>query len=128
MVMSNAESQAREMGGEKNRQAHGAENDPNRVGVTEAASGGGGGIGGRLPGDGGATVGKDLGQWVAKNLEYQLAYHSSSVNWYATEIERCQAEIEKFQEAIAWHKEYLTEAQADLEAFSAPAADSDPEE
>lgn len=119
MVEANAEGKAQQMGGAENGGSV-SENDPHRDTAATATSSVGGSIGGRLPRAGGTTGGKDLGQLVAKQLEYQLAYHSSSVQWYETEIQRCHAEIEKFREAMAWHEAYLAEAQADLEDFLAP--------
>lgn len=120
MVMSNAEGKARKVGREKNRQTNGPANDPNGVGAAEATGGGGGSVGGRLPGGDRSTNGKDFGQWVIKNLEYQLAYHSSSVDWYQVEVEKCrskiaelEAEIVRYEEAKEWHQGYHEEVQAD---------------
>lgn len=120
MVASDAKGQTSKMGPDEDGQANCSANDAGRLAAAQGSGGTGGGIGGRLPGDGGATVGKEFSQWVFKCLDYQLAYHSSSVEWYEGEIERAQAEIEKYREAIAWHQRYLAEARADLEELSMP--------
>ncbi|WP_156120005.1 hypothetical protein [Leptolyngbya sp. KIOST-1] len=81
----------------------------------------------------GGVAGKALGQWVFKYLEYQLAYHSSSIDWYQVEIEGCQkkireleAEIVRYREAIDWHRHYLDAVTIDIQALNAEAAE--PEE
>lgn len=90
----------------------------------DSSSGGGGrtggGGGGAIADDGDEPAGKDLGQWVIKNLRYQLAYHSSSVDWYQTEVEKCrakiadlEAEIVRYEEAKEWHQHYYQDVQAD---------------
>lgn len=70
-------------------------------------------------------AGKDIGQWVIKNLRYQLAYHSSSVDWYQVEVEKCrakiaelEAEIVRYEEAKEWHQSYLEDVQSDLAALT----------
>ena len=119
MAKENAQGKAQQMGGAKDGRALPTD-DPNRDTAAPRSRRGGGGVGGGLPRDGGPPYGKDLGQLVAKQLEYQLAYHSSSVDWYEKEIERCEAEIIKNREAAEWHRHYLAEAQTDLEDFLAP--------
>ncbi|MEA5447962.1 hypothetical protein VB780_05235 [Leptolyngbya sp. CCNP1308] len=119
MVEKNAEGETQQMGRTQDGGALPA-NDSNRDTATEGSGGGGRGVGGGLLGVGGASHGKDVGQLVVKQLEYQLAYHTSSIEWYAAEIARCEAEILKFREAQAWHEAYLSDVQADLDAFLTP--------
>lgn len=59
------------------------------------------------------AIGGILGQLI-KDLEYQLAYQQSSIDWY-------MAEIKKNEEAVAWHKEKLTDVEERLANLKAHA-------
>lgn len=59
------------------------------------------------------AIGGILGQLI-KDLEYQLAYQQSSIEWY-------EAEIQKNQDALEWHTEKLEEVHQRLEETMAHA-------
>ena len=59
------------------------------------------------------AIGGILGQLI-KDLEYQLAYQQSSIEWY-------EAEIQKNQDALEWHIEKMEQVHQQLEETMAHA-------
>jgi len=59
------------------------------------------------------AIGGILSQLI-RDLEYQLAYHQSSIDWY-------RAEIQKSQGALSWHEDNLAEVEQQLESLKTQA-------